>query len=119
FPMYETQLNAYALIGERCGLAPVSELALIYMEPFTDEEAAASRRNRRENGFAMEFSAHILSVRIDRKRLYDLLVRVREICDRAKPPPSRSNCRDCGLVDEVVAVVGRPRPHVVPGLREL
>jgi len=119
FPMYEAQLNAYALIGERRGLAPVSELALIYMEPFTDEEAAASRRNRRENGFAMEFSAHVLSVTIDPKRLRDLLVRVREICDRAKPPPSRSNCGDCRLVEQLVAIGGRARPNLVPGLQSL
>jgi hypothetical protein len=107
FPMYEIQLNAYAMIGDRSGFAPVSELALIYMEPFTHEEAAASKRNRRSNGFAMEFSAHILSVTINSKRLRHLLMKVRDICDRTKPPSSRPNCGDCGLVERIVQSVSR------------
>ena len=35
--MYEVQLNAYAVIGEQKGFAPVSGLALVYTEPVTDD----------------------------------------------------------------------------------
>ena len=42
FPIYETQLNAYAVIGEACGLTPVSKLALIYTEPITDKKVAST-----------------------------------------------------------------------------
>ena len=38
--VYEAQLNGYAYIGERLALAPVSQLALIYMEPVTDAQTA-------------------------------------------------------------------------------
>ena len=41
FPMYEVQLNAYAVIGEQKGIAPVSGLALVYTEPVTDDATAS------------------------------------------------------------------------------
>ena len=49
FPMYEVQLNAYAVIGEQKGLAPVSGLALVYTEPVTEDarqERTATRPTR-------------------------------------------------------------------------
>ena len=55
--MYEVQLNAYALIGESLDLKPVSDLALIYMEPITDSISAAQDENQWEYGFSMGFSA--------------------------------------------------------------
>src|SRR5437773_1662946 len=99
FPMYEVQLNAYALIGQERGLAPVSGLALIYMEPVTDEEAAAKRTNRRDEGFAMGFSAHVLPVAVNLKKVRALLVTVRAISDQRKPPGGRVGCKECVLLD--------------------
>jgi len=107
FPMYETQLNAYALIGQERGLAPVSGLALIYMEPVTDEEAAARRTNRRDEGFAMGFSAHVLPVAVNLKKVRALLVTVRAISDQRKPPGGRVGCKECVLLDALIAVVVR------------
>src|SRR6266849_10097399 len=49
FPVYKTQLNAYALIGEARGGSPVSALALVYAEPVTDQ-AAASHGTTQRNG---------------------------------------------------------------------
>ncbi len=68
YPMYETQLNGYAHIGEQCGLAPVSGLALIYTEPVTDQASASSDANHRENGFAMGFVANIHEVPLLKER---------------------------------------------------
>ncbi len=79
YPMYEVQLNAYALIGEQRGLAPVSALALIYTEPVTDQASASEDANHRDDGFAMGFAASILKVKLDVGMLPPLLARTREI----------------------------------------
>src|SRR5437867_2064629 len=107
FPMYETQLNAYALIGRQRGLAPVSGLALIYMEPVTDESAAAKRTNRRDEGFAMGFAAHVLRVEINLRSVCALLATVRDISDRRKPPAGREGCKECVRLDGLTTVVAR------------
>ena len=105
--MYEVQLNSYALIGQQRGLAPVSGLALIYMEPVTDEDAARKRTNRRDEGFVMGFSAHVLKVEINLKRVRALLATVREIFDQRRPPGGRVGCKECLLLDALIAVVPR------------
>ena len=46
FSMYEVQLNAYAVIGEQKGVAPVSGLALIYTEPVTDDDTVKKDANQ-------------------------------------------------------------------------
>jgi hypothetical protein len=115
FPMYEAQLNAYALLGEQCGFNPVAGLALVYMEPVTDEPSdAASHCN--ELGFEMGFSAHVLRVRLKPDLIDPLLARVREIHDMPTSPPGRPGCKDCQLVDRLVSLAQAPRPgRVAPG----
>jgi hypothetical protein len=104
YPMYEAQLNAYALLGEQCGFAPVAGLALIYMEPVTDQDAAAEDGNHLEDGFAMGFRANVQPVTINRGLVERLMVTTRKIFDRASAPPGREGCKDCGLVDALVQV---------------
>lgn len=105
-PLYEAQLNAYALIGEQCGLKPVSGLALIYMEPVTDDGAADQDESHREDGFVMGFSANIIPVSRDEGKLRPLLARVRQIHDLAAAPAGRSGCKDCGLLHQLIQVAG-------------
>ena len=104
YPMYEAQLNAYALLGEQCGFAPVTGLALIYMEPVTDEDAAAEDGNHLEDGFAMAFRANVHPVTINRGLVDQLMATTRKIFDRASAPLGRDGCKDCGLVDALVQV---------------
>lgn len=99
FPIYETQLNAYALIGEARGFSPVSALALIYAEPVTDHLAAAHDVNHRDDGFAMGFSIKVLPVKLATSKIPRLLRRVREILDLPEPPVGRTGCKDCFKVD--------------------
>ncbi len=101
-PIYETQLNVYAMIASQIGPKPVSGLALVYMEPQTDEETAMDGGNHRELGFSMPFHAHILPVEIKPRIIPPLLKRAREIYDATDPPPSREGCVDCRLVDELI-----------------
>jgi RecB family exonuclease len=102
FPMYATQLNAYAVIGEQCGFRPVSGLVLIYTEPATDDAAAAMDRNLTGAGFAMEFTTHILAVELARHTIPELLAKVREIYDRERAPESHPGCVDCTLLQNLI-----------------
>jgi hypothetical protein len=107
FPMYEVQLNAYAVIGEQKGLAPVSGLALVYTEPVTDNAAAAKDSNQTPSGFLMAFSAHIRPVDLAPHTIPPLLAKVREIHDRKRPPQPRAGCEDCALLQSLIDVAGR------------
>ncbi len=105
-PMYRAQLNAYALIGDQCGLKPVSGLALIYMEPVTDDGATDQDANHREDGFILGLSASIIPVSRDARTLHPLFAKIREIHDLAGAPAGRSGCKDCGLLDQLLHVAG-------------
>jgi hypothetical protein len=104
FALYEAQLNAYAHIGERAGLSPVTGLALVYTEPVTDEAAAQKDANTTGQGFLMEFSAHILPVDLKPKLVPKLLRRVREIYDLKRPPESLPDCENCALLENLFTV---------------
>jgi len=106
FPMYEVQLNAYAVIGEQNGLAPVSSLALVYTEPVTDDDTAKKDAYQNNSGFLMEFSAHIRPVNLARDAIPPLLVRVREIYDLNRPPESLKGCKDCALLQGLIDLAG-------------
>jgi hypothetical protein len=107
FPMYEVQLNAYAVIGEQKGIAPVSGLALVYTEPVTDNATAEKDANQTPSGFLMEFSAHIRRVDLAPATIPPLLAKVREIYDRKRPPKRREGCQDCALLQSLIDVAGR------------
>lgn len=102
-PMYEVQLNAYAAIGERCGFAPVTGLALIYMEPMTDGQTCFEGQCC-EYGFDMGFSAHVLPVDLNPNLLGPLLAQTRELFESLGPPAGRSGCKDCSLLDKLIAL---------------
>ena len=103
---YEAQLNGYALIGEKTGMiSPVSALALIYMEPVTDDGAAANNINLRQDGFAMGFKATIHKVTLDTNIIPPLLRKVREIYDLPSLPNGIEGCKDCDAVDQLTGYV--------------
>lgn len=106
FPMYEAQLNAYAHIGERYGFKPVSQLALVYTEPVTDDAAARDKANLTARGFRMPFSAHIERVERKPKLVPTLLRRARQIVDLDAPPASRGGCQDCVRLAELLRLAG-------------
>jgi hypothetical protein len=106
FPMYEVQLNAYALIGEQKGIAPVSGLALIYTEPVTDDSTTKKDAYQTNSGFLMEFSAHIRAVDLAPEKIPPLLARVREIYDLERPPKAQAGCKDCALLKVLSGLAG-------------
>lgn len=105
-PMYEVQLNAYALIGEVSGLIkPVSALALIYMEPVTTKDASTDGSNHRNTGFAMGFSANVHHINLHPTSISTLLHKAREIWELGKPPTGSQNCKDCENLTNLISIV--------------
>jgi hypothetical protein len=105
-PMYQVQLNAYALIGEVSDLVrPVSDLALIYMEPVTHRNAAIDASNHRYNGFAMGFIASIHKIPLDMSMVPLLLAKTREIYELSQAPSGCTGCKECLLLDDMIAVL--------------
>jgi hypothetical protein len=105
-PMYETQLNGYAAIGEQRGFSPVTTLALIYFEPVSEPADAAQPSSRRDDGFALGFKAQIHDVPLAPGRLPPLLARAREIYDHTSAPVGREGCKDCAAVAALRAITG-------------
>ena len=107
YQQYEAQLNAYAYIGARQGLAPVNTLALVYMEPVTDEAAAGQARVVDEAGFSMDFKATVVPVALKPEELIPrLLKKVQQIARMDVPPPGVETCKECDAVDGLLQVMG-------------
>ncbi|MGB7063064.1 MAG: RNA-binding domain-containing protein [Candidatus Zixiibacteriota bacterium] len=103
-PLYETQLNVYAYIGERVGFKPVSGLGLIYYEPLTDIDVAQIDSLVLGYGFSMQFSGHVLQLDLRPDRVPTLLKRIREIYDLPQMPEGVEGCRDCQLMQVMTNV---------------
>jgi hypothetical protein len=105
-PLYQVQLNAYAYIGERQGFDPISGLALVYMEPQTDLTEDQLDSVLRDDGFLMGFAGHVLPLKLEAEQIIPpLLERVRSICDLDEAPRGRQDCRDCGLLEQLITVL--------------
>jgi len=106
FPLYEAQLNSYAVIAQESGFSPVSGLALVYLEPITDQETASEDKVHLSEGFLMGFSARVLPVALDPGIIRRLLDRAREILDQPRPPAGREGCEECLKLDGLLRLVG-------------
>ncbi len=96
FDLYEAQLNAYAYIGERLDLSPVNQLALVYMEPLTDDEAAQLPGRTDSAGFSLGFRATIVPVELKPERMIPpLLKTATDIYEMDGPPDGVDGCKDC------------------------
>lgn len=114
-PMYETQLNCYALIADHCGLGRVTALALVYLEPVTDLPKGYARVCR-PRGFNLGFTGHALDVPLRPEIVPPLLRSVREYCLLSEAPPSSVGCANCERLSALVslAVVGSHAGSVHP-----
>ena len=107
-PMYQVQLNSYALIAEKTGMGTVSGLVLVYYEPQTSVGADSIDEVCSDDGFAMRFTAKILPVPLDPDQIPPLLARVREIFDLPSPPTGRAGCLDCRSLEELLVLSSSP-----------
>ncbi len=106
-PMYEVQLNVYALIGEQRGLKPVSSLALIYMEPVTDQTAASDNANLYDSGFRMGFTASIQTVNLNPNSIPPLLKKARDIYEMDTAPEGGEGCSNCLLLFKMLDLASK------------
>jgi PD-(D/E)XK nuclease superfamily len=102
FPMYEAQLNAYAYIGERLDVKPVSKLALVYTEPVTGNPATSDDANLTPEGFRMDFRARILEVEIKPDLVTHLLKTAADVLNSTSPLAGADGCKDCAAVAGLV-----------------
>ncbi len=94
--IYEAQLNGYAYLAERLGMYPVRQLALVYMEPITDQETASSPAVVDSDGFNMQFNATIVQVEVTHDvTIPKLMTKARYLYDTLQVPPSREGCKNC------------------------
>ena len=104
--VYRAQLNAYAWIARRLDFPPVSGLALVYMEPATDDETIGSSNPVDAEGFALGFRPRLVGVELDPERLIPpLLRRAASIHALATPPEPRDGCRDCAALAGLLAAL--------------
>jgi len=95
FPMYEAQLNGYALLYD-----PNAKIFLVYMSPITDEEAA--KHNIGESGFLMAFTATTVPLNNDKSIIDRLLSITRDIYEMKQAPSGRVGCKDCEALEGVI-----------------
>jgi len=98
-PLYQVQLNVYAILNGDVN----TDLCLVYMEPWTEKVAACD--NITVIGFKMAFSAVVVPVVNDRKVVRQALTLTREIFEMEKPPESRSGCKDCQMLENVIELL--------------
>ena len=102
-PMYQIQLNGYAVIAEAREISPVTGLYLVYFEPITDEDTA--KQYKTGQGFDMAFKAHPVNVAIDRAQLNKAMEKTREIYDMVEPPEQNAHCKDCQALTEIQSIL--------------
>jgi len=106
-PLYQVQLNGYALIFERLGMGQIGGLGLCYYEPQGDAPTGNFGTVIQEDGFMMPFKAHLKQIELDPEGVVlPLLGEVRRYADMELAPEGRDGCGDCQVIERVVELVG-------------
>lgn len=95
FPVYEVQLNGYALLATKI---KVSKLSLVYFNPTNEIPPEILT----ETNFKLNFEPKMVPVEIKPGLVSELLVRAKEILERKNPPQARENCHGtCFYIDRI------------------
>ena len=101
-PLYELQLNAYAMIAKKkapeFGLTELQGLFLLYTEPLTDGEVLSVDEMHGDENISMAFKAVTVPVDLNEEKVHVLLGRAAEILASPEPPKSRRGCYECERV---------------------
>ena len=101
-PMYQTQLNGYALIAEGLGMGHVEALGLVYGEPPANDQDDGLDALVSDVGFSMPFKATAMPIELDRSLIPPLLRKAKTLLEMKNPPESQEGCENCRLVDELI-----------------
>jgi hypothetical protein len=98
-PMYEVQLITYGVLYN----LPNAPLYCVYMEPMTEKDKA--KECIIDCGFNMGFSAKVIPVEHDRKKVRNALAKTREIFELTSPPESIGGCFDCAALGKIIELL--------------
>ena len=105
-PMYQVQLNGYALIAEGLGMGHVEALGLVYGEPPPNDDNKGLDALVDDCGFSMPFKATAMSIELDRAMIRPLLRQAKTLLEMKNPPEGQEGCKECKMVDEMAGVRG-------------
>ena len=101
-PMYQTQLNGYAMIAEGLGMGTVEALGLVYGEPPPNDQNRGLDALVNDCGFSMPFKATAMPIELNRTMIQPLLRKAKTLLEMKNPPDGQEGCKECGLVDELI-----------------
>jgi len=100
FPLYETQLKAYAYLAQKNGYK-VSRLALIYIQPQRYREEPQRLLNITADQFALYFNCNVKFIESwESKEIEDMVCELGNILAQTSPPASKENCKGCVSLKE-------------------
>jgi hypothetical protein len=100
-PMYATQLNSYAYIGNRTGYTTTG-IGLAYYEPQTELTQDGIDDVLLDHGFYMPFHCTLHQLKLDPDgTIPSLLQKLRSIVDQKKAPSGKIGCENCELLDQL------------------
>ena len=106
-PMYQTQLNGYALIAEGLGMGTVEALGLVYGEPPANDDNQGLDALVSDVGFSMPFKATSLPIELDRAMIQPLLRKAKNLLEMKNPPEGQEGCKECQMVVEMARISGK------------
>lgn len=106
-PMYQTQLNGYALIAEGLDMGNVEALGLVYGEPPANDDDKGLDALVGDVGFSMPFKATAMPIELERSLIPPLLRKAKGILEMEKAPQSQGGCKECKMVDEMARISGK------------
>lgn len=103
-PIYQVQLNGYALIFEKLGMGKIGGIGLCYYEPQGQAPVERDIENfLYQDGFVMPFKAHLKKLELNPVGVVmPLMKQVRKIWDSKQVPAAREKCKDCQLLGEMM-----------------
>jgi hypothetical protein len=104
-PMYEVQLNGYAIINESLG-NKTQALSLVYCEPVTEVKEVNDFLPEvgEDSDFYMGFTAHVLEINKSENKVFELLDKAKYILE-GKIPDSKDGCKDCQKLENIMSLV--------------
>jgi hypothetical protein len=121
FIKYAVQLGLYAILLEEKFSKKVSKTGLVYFQAETKAEGADALTHLTDSGISVDFSAHWLPVKVNRKQVSQLLTEAYELATTNEPPEAGAGCKECAKllrITELLEGIKEPLTDVVhvPGM---
>jgi len=101
----------YAHITTKLAMGSVSGLALLYYEPVTEILVTEVDELVHDNSFLLRFVPKLLPIELKPEMIPPLLKKFRTIYDAPTAPTGTESCKDCKLLDKMIAVATGRASH--------